>query len=230
MPPLPKVVSNPLEVDARLRQLGLTREVLRNAVLAARVAWASCTENDPPSYAGQTLWAVATRVLREQLILWGWIKSDAANFSTVVNGDGTIAVVVATGDSATGIEDEGVIPKTKCPKGPLTEAAVLANEGQLALALYPQAEPRVSRPQEGLAVFTLATWVLLIYHGRNAFDQEEFRSELSLPMSPLGDDERIEHWHERIILDAITDDGRGPSGIVPDSGPEPDITVTRRAK
>lgn len=221
----PKVVSDPLLVDLRLSQLGLTKDVPRNAILAARVAWASCTENDPPSYAGQTLWAVATRVMREQLLTWGWIKSDAANFSTVVNGDGTLAIVVATGDSATGIED--ATPKTKCPKGPLTEAAVQANGGQFALALYPITEVQDPRPASD-EDFTLATWVLLVFHGRNAYGQEEFRSELSLPKA-LGVDERIEDWHERIILDVITDDGGGP-GVLPDVGPDLDIPVIRRAK
>lgn len=221
MRPVPLVVSDPVDVDARLAQLGLTAEHLYDAVLEGHLGRANCTAHDPPSFPGMTSWAVTTRGLRQQLIPEGWTSSDTGNYSTILSPDRSIAIVVATGDDATGDPHKG--PKTKCAKGPATVGAVDRNQVQLDL-FEPAPEPDVvvlkrhgaNDPAEPM------TWVLLI-HG----SPRGVRSELSLPVS-IGADDRIEKWEERIILPPIGGDDGGVRRRTPEPGPDFDVDVVRR--
>ena len=66
--------------------------------------------------------------LREELVPRGWERSNDANLPLVVNGNGTVAISVATGDEETGMK-EGA-PCTSSAKGPKTALAILENLGQ----------------------------------------------------------------------------------------------------
>ena len=66
------------------------------------------------------------------------------------------------------------------------------------------------------------TWVLLI-----ARVGDEARCELSLP-AEIGDDERIEGWTERLILDPIRVDGAAQVSITLEPTPEINIPITAR--
>ena len=201
-----------MEVSARLANLGLSPEILVNAIVAGQVGRADCTRNDPPSFAGITAYAVTTRSLRDQLLPGGWEKSDAGNYSTVVNPDRSMAIVVATGDDNTGLESK--TPKTKFPKGPATAAAVQRNQldflellGEKSAVVDPEPPPPM-------------TWMLLIGRQRGGV-----RAELSLP-DGVGEDNRVESWIERIILGDLPGDD-GFDLPLPENGPELDIDVVR---
>jgi hypothetical protein len=146
----------------------------------------------------------------------GWQKSDEGNYSIIMNPSATLAIVVSTGDEATGLPHRS--PRTKCPKGPATAAAIRANRSQLDF--FQEAEPFPIKPESDKGPLT---WVLLVRDTGS-----EIYAELSLPLV-IGDDDRIEYWRERIILPKLTEDGdddtrkRGP-----DSGPDIEVAVVRR--
>jgi hypothetical protein len=209
------VTEDPLDVAARLAQLGIAVEDLREAVIGGYLARATCTANDPPSFPGMVFWGVTTRILREQLMAKGWVKSDAGNYSIVISPNSSIDLVVATGDEATG--NAAKMPKTNYPKGPATVAAVLVNRSQIDLfSPTGSIHPAAARGP--------ITWVLLIAHT----GERGARAELSLPLE-IGDDGRIEAWRERIILPPLDDDGGEAARREAEGGPEFDVAVSRRA-
>jgi len=214
MASLPLVRIEPLDVAARLADFALTVDVLRDAVLAGEIARASCTANDPPAFPGFSAWAVTTRVLRELLMPEDWTKSDKGGFSTVISPDGLMAIVVATGDDSTGNSDKP--PKTKFPRGPITQEAVQRN-GQYDLFASLVDPGRGTMPAETTGI-PVVTWMLLIARKPNAL-----QAELSLPAA-IGDDLRVEKWNERIILPSIRpdDDDQVP---LPTPAPSPDFDV-----
>ncbi len=187
------VHSDSIAIARRLRELGLSADVLLNAVTASYQAWSNCTELDPRMYPGLTMWAMAIRHLRMGL-LPQWKANDEGNFPLTVSPDGSVAISVATADEATGIV--GQTPATQSSKGPRTMEAVAANNAQLGFELtFPDGwmPPMYDATKFG----DCATWLLLIHRGETVV-----RSELS---HPLGFDEykRVSGWKERIILPTI---------------------------
>jgi len=208
----PKLHATPDEVEAALARLGLTRQPLREAVLAGLLARDACTANDPPFLPGIYQWGRTVRVLREGLAPRGWSRSDEGNFCTVVEPGGAFAIAVASGSEYTGRAGRET-PTTKRRKGPSTAEAVHTNA---QLYLFQELLPAVQAEPDR------ATWVLLFHS-----DGKEIRAELSLPNS-IGDDGHINGWRERIILGAQPlDDEIAPAA--PDFGPDPTIDVRRKA-
>jgi len=201
----------------RLGAIGLTADIIRDAVMAGELARSSCTRNDPPALAGLLGWGRTTRGLRERTIPLGWKRSEAGQLSTVVHPSGGVAIAVATGDEGTGVA-EGT-PRTKYPKGPATAAAVERNQVQLGLF---EQEVDAVEDDEADAQPNVVTWLLLI--ARNG---REVTFELSLP-GRIGDDDRVEDWEERILFDAIP---REPTPNLDKAGKaiDIDVPVQRRA-
>lgn len=199
------------DVDSALARLGLTQEPLGEAIKAGYLAWSSTTANDAPFYPALSQWNRTVRELREGLLPLGWSKSDEGNYSLTIDPTGEIALAVASGCPNTGKAD--ALPTTKCPKGPSTVDAVLANAAQLEL--FPKV---VLPPSEDDRI----TWLLLFHR-----DEKEIRAELSLPAS-IDNDGKIDGWQERIILPPVPLDPIVTS-TTPDFGPDVDIEVRRRA-
>jgi hypothetical protein len=212
----------PIEVTDALAALGLTFEILRDAILAGETARDMCTANDPPSAAGFDAWARTVKRLREQLIVLGWSRSESDQLPLIISPSGTLAITVGTGDEGTGIWTPDSSPKSKYPKGPATIAVVSRNRNQSEFWESNEEEAAVPNP-------TFQTWVLL----RSRVEDTVY-SELSLP-DAIGGDGRIEEWAERIILMPISLD---PSGdvSVPNSpaggggGETIDVPVRRRGQ
>ena len=186
------VVSGP-DAEQRLREMQLSDEALRTSLELAYIAASACTENEPRSAPGSTVWARAVGGLRDQVIPDGWTIDRAANYETTVSPDESRAVAVATGTKETG-RTGGLPPRTKTPKGPATRRAVEHNS-QLSFAdVNPdEFEGAIKRdPSER------ETWLVLHHFDRDA---KEIRRELSLPDAMEGS--TITGWRERIILDPI---------------------------
>ena len=201
------VIENELRVEAALRELELTPEVLRIALEAGYAAAALCTPNHPPNFGGMTMWAETVRSLREQLILAGWHRDDTGNFSTVVNGDGALGIAVASGNVDTGQADRH--PTTRYPKGAVTHQAVERNAylpfDPLPKDLAATAEPHI--------------WWLL--HNRTA---GELRSELSFPVA-IDESGFVAAWGTRLILPPIDLE---PATLRLDEEPvAPDVNIER---
>jgi hypothetical protein len=203
------------DVQGRLGQMGLDEKALADVVRRGYIAFISCTANDPPLYPGFTAWAQMVRGLREYLLPKQWERSDENNYSLVINPIGTIAIAVATGDAATGRRD--ATPTTKSTRGTCTLEAVTVNQAQLNLPFEFPPLPVSMRLAD--ANDKRLTWILLVHR-----DTHEVRCELSLPLS-MGNDNRIDSWQERIILDSIPIDPELLELTVPPMPPSPDVTV-----
>ena len=200
-----------IEVTDTLAQLGLTREILSEAVLRGEIARDSCTANDAPGAPGYYAWNGTVRALRDILMPQGWARNDDICYSRVVSPDKSIAIAVCTGDDGTGNKD--ATPRTKYAKGTATQVAVSINQGSLF------GDPI---PSEEEAPETWITWMLL----KKRTDDTVF-AELSLPSS-MTKDGQVESWQTRVILAPMLID---PNIEVEDDSAETpiDVPVRRRS-
>jgi hypothetical protein len=176
---------------ARLAALGLTPEIVLEAITAGEMHRRRCTRNHPPSYAGYGAWAETVCRLGELLKPMKWVRRDPSNFSIVVNAEETVALAVATGDDRTGRPGDPH-PRTKYDKGPTVIEAIERNVFQMELFDTGRRRRKTTMPP--------LTWFVLMTR-----DRREVRYEVSLP-SAVDEDGYIVRWRERIILDPLTFD------------------------
>jgi hypothetical protein len=212
----------PADKHRRLAELGLSEEILIQAVQRGFAEWAGCTLNHPPAFPGLMAWGETVRAIRELLTPLGWERSNEGNLPFTINQGGTIAIAVATGDDCTGNSDE--TPCTKSSKGPRTAGAVEANRRQLKL--FPvEVQPQDLAKIKGNG--GRMTWLLLLHRDEN---RRELRCELSRPTS-MSENERVDGWIERIILRSTAFDGES-TAVVPETNlltaPVIDVPVKRR--
>jgi hypothetical protein len=213
-PASPRVVADPIDVHARLRELGLRTDTLTATLTAGAAAAALCTSNHPPNFSGLIFWGDAVRALRDLLMAEGWRSDNSYNYPTAVRGDGALAIAIASGDEWTGrAEAPDGHPSTNHAKGAATQRAV---ERNMMLPFYdqlpPQADDVDGRP---------STWVLLHHREGNMI-----RCELSRPTA-INTSGYVETWSERIVLPTIELEPR-PSVGVGDEPVQPDFAVRRR--
>lgn len=206
------VLLKPTEVTDALAEIGLSFAILRDSILAGETARDSCTANDPSNAPGFDAWARTVRALRERLTLDGWTRDDSNGLPMAISPSREIAIVVATGDDATGRPAE--TPKTKYPKGPATIAVVERNARQGDL--FRSAREAVTVPNPQLRTFFLLR--------RRIGDF--VMSEISVPET-IGEDGRIEEWSLRLILPPISLNPQSGDEL-PDRGEEITVDVRRR--
>ena len=212
----------PDDVTQRLKDLGLSKEILREAVYAYAMGLAAATANDPPNAGGFMAYVYSTRALREMLIPRGWRRDNSGGYCRVVNDAAGVAITVSTGDEHTG-GAEGEAPRTKRSKGPRTVAAVADNVLQLSLFDQSDHDTADGAGDDSSGADGCVTWVLLMHATPSGI-----QSELSLPVE-LDDSHRIGEWRERIILPVTPLDGPSLAPIIlPEPGPDFDVSVTRR--
>lgn len=211
------VLSGPIDVPNRLRQLRLSEAILRQAVEEGQAEWANCTLNDPPMYRGLVPWAKTLRSVRESMTPEGWTRLEDGGQSFVVNERGNLAITAATGDKYTGIKEE--TPSTKSGKGPRTQLAIAQNA--LAWTLFGDI-----RTAEKKKADARITFILLFYRDN---DTSQTRCELSLPAS-MNSEGQVDEWKERIILKPIPfgDSGARIKLESPEAPPNIEINVKRR--
>ena len=215
MKPAPYLYVEVFEVGQRVQQLGLTIEILLDAVRAGFTGRSTCTELDPPMYPGQTMWAHTLRRLRQRTAGIGWKPDNDGNYCVALSPTGHMAIAVATGDANTGRPES--IPATSSPKGPRTAEAVAANQLTLDLGFAdknPETQAAGNFPRE--------TWLLLIH-----LDHSEVRAELSLPLG-LDEQDRVTGWLERIMLPSVEFDPNQVEISLQESS-DIEIAVKRRA-
>ena len=213
------VYARSAEVDSRLNELGLKREILLEAVYFGATYAAECTSHDPSSTAGFLQWAKAVRRLRDILVLSGWDVSNERNLPLTLHPSGRLAIGVASGDEHTGVPNE--TPSTRYGRGPATRQVVRGNQLSFAdwSAEYADLE----------SVATRQTWFLLHFRDEVA-DETRVELSLALEMTP---DKFVTRWAERIILTSV-DGGYSLAHFVPESGDGPedegvDIPVLKKA-
>lgn len=176
------------DVQDRLKEIGLEKDILIDVVRQGHLAYIGCTANHPPLLPGILAWGETVRALREALFSASWSRSDDSNYSLVISPNGEVAIAVATGDEYTGLEYG--MPSNKARKGSNTRKAVNYNQYCFEFG-SPENLPDTicSNDQE-----KRSTWILLVH--RDA--PREVRCELSLPDSIK--EGHIDSWKERIIL------------------------------
>lgn len=220
--PRKRILTDPIDVRRRLRDLGLEEDDLRSVVNRGLAARLSCTENHPLQSAGYYAWSEAVCAMREIHVPRNWERSDESNLPFTVNADRSVAIAIATGDENTGCPDKE--PCTKSSKGPKTRSIVDANVGQILM--FPDL---VLKPEHLAQINARMTWLLLMHFDPIA---REVRSELSRPVS-MDQDQRVDGWDERIMLRSIPLDGDlvrlSPTGNTPPQSPEIVLEIKRRA-
>jgi len=220
--PLPS--TSPLHVQAqtqsRLAALGLTDELLQNALRFAYSESERCSGNDVSSAAGYAKWGKPLRFLRDHLLPEGWLRGGLPRLESVVSPDGSFRITSATGNFATG--DLAWMPATAGLKGRLALEAI-GDNGQGALDIAGESREVVA---------PMITYYLLHHLD---LEKEQIRSELSIPthmtIRPKAKKGRIDEFKNRLILNSIdfgieTDVEDGSEA---DFSDDLDIPVPRRA-
>lgn len=185
------IVVDLYEVDRRLRELGVSRGPLIEAVLEGDLQRRlNNTPDDFYATPGYVGWARTLRVMRAQLgIEHGWHTSDFLQIPVSYNPVETIAIAVSSGDERTGLAGDD--PSTNA-KGPQTAAAVTkSSQGEFEF------------DEDGVELWYLLTYV----------SEDGVMVELSRP-SFMDDRNNISSWYERIILGRVDPDG-APVGVQP---------------
>ncbi len=209
-----RVYVDPDEVDSRLSELALRRDVLVDAVKRGLLARLECTPNDPLTAPGYNAWQHTVRALRELSYPLGYAPNNSANQGLVINERLALSINIAGGDKWTGRTDG--IPSTRSKKGPSMASAVRAN----TMSLFDDMEyPNSNR----------GSWLLLAYWDAN---QQKIQLELSYPIA--WDDERPVDYSERILLPDISHSDPSSSMVDPFAGeppktPEIKVEIKRRA-
>ena len=200
---LRQIWTEPDEVDARLKSLGLERALLLEAGRRGLAAFAACTPHHPRNFPALASWAETMRGLRDQLavIPYRWMSIEENGQPQVHNPAGTIALTVAGGDKNTGRVGDAE-PKTSSSKGFTTSRAMALNA-----YLFPEMEE--DEREKIIRVKNCQTWFLLGHRDRVA---GELRLELSMPIS-MSEDRHIDGWRERILLPATSFDAALLQGI-----------------
>lgn len=178
------------EVIGRLDELGLTESLLAEATRSGVEFVLGCTANDPDYLPGILGSGKITRALRDRLIPRGWKVAKVLNQPSTVNKTGTVSIVVAGGNDATGLIEQ--VLATRSAKGPATSQAISTNL-QGSLADIDNSVPRLE------TVTPRLTWMLLYFIDAS---REEVRIELSMP-SLMDSSGYVCQWSERNILSPL---------------------------
>jgi hypothetical protein len=212
-----RIHSDPTKVAARLRELGLSVELLEQALRQGQVAQDLCTPNHPSNYPGVVAYGETNGALRGALKVEGWIHDNRFGICKIVAPGGEFSITAISGDENTG--DELNEPMTKGLRGPKAMEAVIANGRQLTLF-----------PAEAMLELTLTgelppvMWYLLF----NRSSKEILRAELSLP-TQIDSNGVIVAWAERIILPEMAIPNGWDTGQQELEGTDIDVDVRRRA-
>ncbi len=197
------------DVNERLNELGLTRDLLLEIVQACVAARGGCTDNDPPAAGGWDAWRMGTRRAREKLRPLNWDKDETGGLSTVKSDEHEMRIAILNTDDATGLRARA--PTNSSKKGVATERAVDLN-GEL----FPDTAPTIDAPC-GHPI-----WYLCVH-----VSGDDVRAELSFP-------ERFHNgfiaaWIERILLlEPGQWDKISIAAPTDDSGPDLEIEVRRK--
>jgi hypothetical protein len=137
------IFKTPIEVDGRLRQLGVSREQLLEIVHAMVAAKAACTNNDPPGAPGWSSWRHGTRRSREVLRPPVWLKDDTDQLSCIVNHSLGMRMAVANTDDSTGVDSQAAVPQNRSKKGAATDRAIDGTQQSLFGSIVSKRDEKV---------------------------------------------------------------------------------------
>ncbi|MFI7633904.1 hypothetical protein [Nonomuraea sp. NPDC049400] len=203
---------------SRLTQLGLSTEVIHQALETAAADARTCTALDAPGAPASLFWSRSNRYLREQLIPEDWKFSNRLTILRTIHPSGTFAITAMSASKGVGDPDASV--RAKNPKGAAIAELVELNQ-QLGLFSLEDLGITISEETER-NVDDLPTWFILY-----RMDETGIAVEVSLPVKMHG--KYVDTWAERIMVDTIPfGDGGAEFNINTDDnddqGPEFDVT------
>lgn len=211
------VIPDPDAVPRRLAQLGLTVELLREAVRRGVTLASFTTVGHPVFYPGVRLYSEINGNLRILLAERGWSLKDESNIPMAVSQDGSVVITAVRGNS-----DTGMIGRTPHTYRPRRNAGIriIRRNHQLELTELLPPDQQV----EGEPITLGPTWFLLYLR-----DGDTVRCEVSLATGISGAG-NLQRWSERIILPEIDLLQPPPIGREDaDYGVDVDVPVERRA-
>jgi len=180
------------DAEERLQQLGLTVDLLHNALKAGDNASRQATEFHPVTAAGLLRWLDTIESLRRNLTDEGWESIDVRNAPRIVSPDGTTILTVAGGNQAVG-HPELELQFARERGGTTIRAVEINFYLQDELPFPPLADMSGEKNPAG------STWFLM-YHRSSTTD--ELFSELARP-THMTEGGLAKQWGERIILPTI---------------------------
>jgi hypothetical protein len=215
------VHAEPVEVQDRLAQLGLTVEELHRILEQAHADRRDCTKLDPITLPGNVFWGRVIRYAREIYLLKGWKLARPKLVELVVNPSEEFGFTACSGDRATGRPE--LTPSSRYGKGTAMAERIAAN--QLVLPGMEAVRSPDDDQYEGLK-----TWCLLYYHEPVKDEESEktiLWAEIALP-ERISDRGKIDSWIERILLPPLEFD---EAFVLPDPdiepGPDIDVPIER---
>jgi hypothetical protein len=187
------VVWQPIDIENLLKDMGLDREGLTQAVRFAEHEKSFVTANDPIGFGPFIAYGKTGRALREWYLSKGWVKDDSNNQCAIKNPKTKIRVVPCNFDKFAG--NRLIRPTNKSPKGAVSRSKSACNR----TVWLPGFEPPIIDPKlnDGYQ-----TWVLGIY-----IDDTRTGAELSWPVG--FDGSFFTQFGTRIILLSGNDDDAG---------------------
>jgi hypothetical protein len=201
--PLPVVVTAPWQVDQMLRDIGLTREIVREVATAAASARAGALAVDPSGTPGMLSYINGVRMTRLKLVPGGWKVSREGHVESTVNHKLSIQLCFQNVDRACGDAE----PQAISAKG--ASARELIKSGQLDL--FDNTGGRKA-DQLGLAP---TVWLICV-----SADNESIRAEVSCPKVFEGN--QFEGFVRRLF---VVDESIGPKPNRRDDSDDGDLVL-----
>ncbi len=210
----------PEAVERRVIELGLTVELLVAAIRRGQNAADFCTPSHPKTYPGSVAWGETTAGVRDDTSVLGWVFGDEDNIPRTTSPDGSVTVIVVSGNHRTGLRSEKA-PQGKRPRG---EAGIRLVRRHAQIELEELLPVAVTSGEEETITALGPTWFLMYCRAENVV-----RGELSLAKG-VSDSGRLLEWSERLILPEIdllnTPDTTNRSS---ETVPDVNVPVERRA-
>jgi hypothetical protein len=189
----PQVLYSGAAAERKLGQLGLSVPCVHDILMVGHAERATYTRFDARGAGEYARWSRHVRRASEILVPEGWTRIDPDGQPTLVHPSNKWCLVVASGNSATGVPY--ATPTTRNPKGRTIRDAVQEN-AEMALFGVEELAPALEGMRE--------TWMLLAYANMDDMVQ----AEVSLPDEMTGD--FIASWRDRILIPTL-DPSAGPA-------------------
>lgn len=206
---LPAIVREADEVEAGLKELGLSREIVRQIAYAAAGARAEALPVDPSSAPGMLSYIFGVRHIRLLLQPLGWRMSRVGNVESTINDELGIQICFQNVDVACGSFD----PEAISGKGAASRQ--LVRDGNLEL--FPL-DPGSRVAPIGAAP---TVWVICV-----SADDHSVRAEVSCPKSFEGN--QFEGFVRRLCVVDDTFEPQADHAQDNDEGLDFDVAVTRK--
>jgi hypothetical protein len=215
------IVSNPLEVEARLRHFGWSRENFEEVIQRMSGAKKDCTAHHPIGAGGYYAWSEGTARIRDVgVTIKGWEPNNDDHIPTIYNADLKIKIAVCNTDDGTGFLNRQ--PQNWNKKGASFDRAVGLNQAGLGNLLEESLEASMKVIAMPGTLGGIQLWYLCVYS-----DSDFIRAELSFPLECEAG--FFKSFRERIILiGGDEDEGIRRRGEIPGDGADFDIVVKRK--